>query len=533
MSDGVILNANTSTGATMATDDAGAAGHVQLMKLAISTDGSASLVPADGTNGIYVNVRNVNGNLTIVGPAADGAAVSGNPVRIAGSDGTNTQDISVTTSGHVHIHDGGNTITVDGTVGVSGTVTVDGSGVTQPVSNAGLTALNGAISGSEVQVDVVTSALPSGAASETTLAALLTELQAKLESGEAVELGATTLAALETINAAQSGTWNITNVSGTVSLPTGAATEATLDARTGALTETAPATDTASSGLNGRLQRIAQRLTTIIGLLPTALGAGGGLKVDGSGTALPVSGTVTANAGTGTQAVSLASLPALAAGTNNIGDVDVLTLPSLPAGSNTIGAVNIAAAQTLATVTTVSTVTNLSQLGGTAVAMNTGTRSAGTQRVTVATDDVVQTAGTVAEDQALSGNPIRNGARASTAIPSAMSADGDVVTLWADRNGALIAKPRPTATATLANVSGSASSVTLIASNTGRLGAIIVNDSSATLYLKYGSTASATSFTYLLQPGATWEMPPGAIYTGIITGIWTSATGAARTTELS
>lgn len=32
----------------------------------------------------------------------------------------------------------------------------------------------------------------------------------------------------------------------------------------GPLTETAPATDTASSGLNGRLQRIAQRLSTLI-----------------------------------------------------------------------------------------------------------------------------------------------------------------------------------------------------------------------------------------------------------------------------
>jgi len=36
----------------------------------------------------------------------------------------------------------------------------------------------------------------------------------------------------------------------------------------GSLTETAPATDTASSGLNGRSQRIAQRLTTLIGLTP-------------------------------------------------------------------------------------------------------------------------------------------------------------------------------------------------------------------------------------------------------------------------
>jgi hypothetical protein len=90
-------------------------------------------------------------------------------------------------------------------------------------------------------------------------------------------------------------------------LPTGAATETTLaavltqadfDTKVGSLTETAPGTDTASSGLNGRLQRIAARLTSLIALLPTALGAGGGLKVDGSGTALPVSGTVTANIGT-------------------------------------------------------------------------------------------------------------------------------------------------------------------------------------------------------------------------------------------
>lgn len=39
--------------------------------------------------------------------------------------------------------------------------------------------------------------------------------------------------------------------------------------------------------------------------------------------------------------VDIVTLPALAAGTNNIGDVDVLTLPAIPTGSNTIGGVNL------------------------------------------------------------------------------------------------------------------------------------------------------------------------------------------------
>lgn len=79
------------------------------------------------------------------------------------------------------------------------------------------------------------------------------------------------------------------------------------DVRTylGATNESAAGSDTATSGLNGLFKRLLQRLTA---LLPAALGAGGGLKVDGSGTALPV---------------SLASLPALVAGSNAIGSVTI------------------------------------------------------------------------------------------------------------------------------------------------------------------------------------------------------------------
>jgi hypothetical protein len=65
-----------------------------------------------------------------------------------------------------------------------------------------------------------------------------------------------------------------TNVTASA-LPSGASTSAnqtTLLSRVGTLTETAPATDTASSGLNGRLQRIAQRISSLITTMTTGTG---------------------------------------------------------------------------------------------------------------------------------------------------------------------------------------------------------------------------------------------------------------------
>jgi hypothetical protein len=53
----------------------------------------------------------------------------------------------------------------------------------------------------------------------------------------------------------------------------------TVNTRIGDLTETAPATDTASSGLSGRMQRVAQRITSLIALLPAALTGSGNFKV--------------------------------------------------------------------------------------------------------------------------------------------------------------------------------------------------------------------------------------------------------------
>jgi hypothetical protein len=86
-------------------------------------------------------------------------------------------------------------------------------------------------------------------------------------------------------------------------------------------------------------------------------------------------------------------------------------------------------------------------------------------------------------------------------------------------------------TATLTNVSSSVTNVTVLASNTARKGATVFNDSTSAVYLKFGATASATSFTVKMAAGAYFEVPFG--YTGIIDGIWVSANGSARVTELT
>jgi len=157
-----------------------------------------------------------------------------------------------------------------------------------------------------------------------------------------------------TVAATQSGTWII-------DLPTGAANSAeqvVTNSYIGGLSETAPATDTAASGLNGRLQRLAQRLTSILAKQP-ALGTAGSASTDvisvqgiASGTALAVSGTLAATqSGTWnitnisgtislpTGAATAAKQPAL--GTAGTASTDVITVQGIASGT----ALNVSAVQ--------------------------------------------------------------------------------------------------------------------------------------------------------------------------------------------
>ena len=94
--------------------------------------------------------------------------------------------------------------------------------------------------------------------------------------------------------------------------------------------------------------------------------------------------------------------------------------------------------------------------------------------------------------------------------------------------GAISVTNAPFSSSTGSNVAGSATSVTLKASNASRKELKIQNDSTAILYLKEGATASATDFTYKLYQDDIYLTNN---YTGIVDGIWASATGTARVTE--
>ena len=310
-----------------------------------------------------------------------------------------------------------------------------------------------------------------------------------------------------TVAATQSGTWNITNVSGTISLPTGASTAAKQ-----------PALGTA-----GTASADVITIQGIASMTPLAVSDNAGsLTVDGTVAVSSVGGSV-AVTGTfwqATQPVSAASLP-LPTGASTLSEQQTQTtalqliddavlavdavgtggkvtlagairddaLSSLtpvegdavnlrtdangalwviPSGTVTIsGAVTnagtfaVQAAQSgtwnVGTVTTVSTVTSLTQMNGQAIAMGTGVRSAGTQRVTIATDDVVPasqsgtwnvatlttlTGGGVAHDGADSGNPHKLGAKAIAALSGAtLVAAADRTDLYAGVDGVLITRP--------------------------------------------------------------------------------------------
>jgi hypothetical protein len=133
---------------------------------------------------------------------------------------------------------------------------------------------------------------------------------------------------------------------------------------------------------------------------------------------------------------------------------------------------------------------------------------------------------------ALTGTPaLPTGAASETTLASVLtSVDGVEALLAHLTDGTLLQKQVPLTGATVAQVASSATSVTLKAANASRRSLSIFNDSTAVLYVKFGATASTSSYTVKLNAGDYFEAPL-PMYQGVIDGIWASANGSALVTE--
>ena len=178
----------------------------------------------------------------------------------------------------------------------------------------------------------------------------------------------------------------------------------------------------------------------------------------------------------------------------------------------------------------------ISDGGGSITIDGTVTANAGTGPFPVSDNGGSLTVdGTVAATQ--SGTWNINNIAGTISLPTGAATETSVAAVAATASGSnlrvvpVLQVPVASSAASVFTVAASAANVTLIAANASRVGFAIYNESSATCYLKFGATASATSYTVQLSGGAYYELAGHGVYTGIIDALWTTATGSARVTS--
>jgi hypothetical protein len=310
----------------------------------------------------------------------------------------------------------------------------------------------------------------------------------------AVQVDGAALTSLQLIDDAISGTEMQVDV--VAALPAGNNNIGDVDVAsvvpgTGA-TNLGKAVDTATGATDTGVLALATRDDALSALTPIE-GDNVQLRVDANGAlwaAINNTVTVASHAVTNAGTFAVQVDAAIPAGTNNIGDVDVATIA---AGDNNIGNVDI-----------VTVPAPLSTTGG-------GTEATAL-RVTLASD--------------------------STGL---VSVDDNGASLTVDNGGTFAVQntPAQVSTATVTALASAATSAQLLASTAGRRGLLLTNTDANGVYVKYGTTASATSFSVFIPGGDTtngfgyWEMP-APIYTGRIDAIWAAdGSGSLIATELT
>jgi hypothetical protein len=123
-----------------------------------------------------------------------------------------------------------------------------------------------------------------------------------------------------------------------------------------------------------------------------------------------------------------------------------------------------------------------------------------------------------------------SGTGAATLVPAAATAVSSLSTTGASSIGS-VNRMGMAHTPVLTSVAAAVSSTSLLAANLNRIGATFYNDSTAVLYLALAGSASTTAYTLQVPQNGYYEVPYG--YDGAIFGIWASANGSVRITELT
>lgn len=88
-----------------------------------------------------------------------------------------------------------------------------------------------------------------------------------------------------------------------------------------------------------------------------------------------------------------------------------------------------------------------------------------------------------------------------------------------------------TAAASFTSYAANASAITLFVANGKARGRTLYNDSTATLYVRFGPSVTSGNYTVQIGAGQYYEFPQ-PLYLGRVDGVWTSADGgAAKATE--
>lgn len=118
-------------------------------------------------------------------------------------------------------------------------------------------------------------------------------------------------------------------------------------------------------------------------------------------------------------------------------------------------------------------------------------------------------------------------------VTGTLDAETPIVAGGGTETNAMRTTPAVLATATLTNLASAATTASALASNVNRRGVLMFNDDANAVLIKYGATASATSYTVKIPGDSYWEMP-FPIYTGAIDAIWLAdGSGSLRITELT